>query len=156
FQGQVLRWGISESPLVLGNSVIVTPGGRGAAVVALDKMTGKVLWKSQSDEAGYSSPIAFDGDRKVVVFTGEGAIGLDAKNGELLWRYNKVSNRTANIATPIVHDGYVFLSSDYGTGCALLKLAPQNNSGAAAEVYFNKEMRNHYSTSVLVGDYLYG
>ena len=158
FRGGVPHWGISESPLVEGDRVIVTPGGSGAAVVALEKMTGKVLWQSQSDRAGYSSPIAFDagGARKVVAFTGEGAIGLDMKNGELQWRYNKVSNRTANIATPIVHNGHVFLSSDYGTGCALLKLAPSGGSVSASEVYFNREMRNHYSTSVLVGDYLYG
>ena len=74
-------------------------------------------------------------------------------NGELQWRYDKVANSTANItATPIVHDGHVFLSSDYGTGCALLKFAP-----GASEVYFNRDMRNHYSTSVLIpGDYVYG
>jgi len=154
FHGQVLHWGISESPLVDGDRVIVTPGGAGAAVVALDKMNGKVLWTSQSDQAGYSSPMAFDsgGSRKVVVFTGEAAIGLDFNSGRLLWRYDKVANRTADIATPIVHDGEVFLSSDYGTGCALLKVS----ANGASEVYFNRDMRNHYSTSVLVGDYLYG
>jgi outer membrane protein assembly factor BamB len=154
FHGQVLHWGISESPLVDGDRVIATPGGAGAAVVALDKMNGKVLWTSQSDQAGYSSPVAFDvaGSRKVVVFTGEAAIGLDLNSGRLLWRYERVANRTADIATPIVHDGQVFLSSDYGTGCALLKVS----AGGASEVYFNREMRNHYSTSVLVGDYLYG
>lgn len=158
FHSRVLHWGISESPLVDGDRVIVTPGGPGAAVVALDKTSGKVLWQSQSDQAGYSSPVAFDagGARKVVVFTGEAAIGLDLKNGDLQWRYNKVSNRTANIATPIVHDGEIFLSSDYGTGCALLKVAANGGSMSASEVYFNREMRNHYSTSVLVGDYLYG
>ncbi len=154
FHGQVLHWGISESPLVDGDRVIVTPGGSGAAVVALDKMNGKVLWTSQNDQAGYSSPVAYDagGSRKVVVFTGEAAIGLDFNSGRLLWRYERVANRTADIATPIVHDGQVFLSSDYGTGCALLKVA----AGDASEVYFNRDMRNHYSTSVLVGDYLYG
>jgi outer membrane protein assembly factor BamB len=158
FHSRVLHWGISESPLVDEDRVIVTPGGSGAAVVALDKLSGKVLWQSQSDEAGYSSPVAFDaaGSRKVVVFTGDGAIGLDLKNGQFEWRYNKVSNRTANIATPIVHDGQIFLSSDYGTGCALLKLAVNGRSVTASEVYFNRDMRNHYSTSVLVGDYLYG
>ena len=66
------------------------------------------------------------------------------------------SNRTANIATPIVHDGYVFLSSDYGTGCALLKLAPVAGRLDATEIYFNRDMRNHYRSSVLIGDYLYG
>jgi outer membrane protein assembly factor BamB len=103
--------------------------------------------------------MAFDagGPRKVVVvFTANGAMGLDLNNGEFQWRYDKVSNRTANIATPIVHEGYVFLSSDYGTGCALLKLTPGVRAVAASEVYFNRDMRNHYSTSVLIGDYVYG
>jgi outer membrane protein assembly factor BamB len=154
FHGQVPHWGISESPLVDGDRVIVTPGAAGAGVVALDKTNGKVLWMSQNDQAGYSSPVAFDseGSRKVAVFTGEAAIGLDFNSGRLLWRYERVANRTADIATPIFHDGQVFLSSDYGTGCALLKVS----AGGASEVYFNREMRNHYSTSVLVGDYLYG
>jgi outer membrane protein assembly factor BamB len=143
---------------VEGDRVIVTPGGPGASVVALQKAEGALLWKSQSDPAGYSSPMPYDaaGSRKVVVFTAHGAIALDLKNGELQWRYNKVSNRTANIATPIVHDGYVFLSSDYGTGCALLKLAPVAGRLDATEIYFNRDMRNHYSSSVLIGDYLYG
>jgi len=154
FHGRVLHWGISESPLVDQDRVVVTPGGAGAGVVALEKTTGKVLWMSQSDQAGYSSPVAFDaaGSREIAVFTGEAAIGLDFNSGRLIWRYERVANRTADIATPIVHDGEVFLSSDYGTGCALLKVA----ANGASEVYFNREMRNHYSTSVLVGDYLYG
>jgi len=138
--------------------VIVTPGGPGASVVALEKTRGDLIWKSQSDPPGYSSPIAFDagGSRHLVVFAGRGAIGLGMKNGELEWRYDKVANRTANIATPIVHNGHVFLSSDYGTGCALLKLNPGAGSLTASEVYFNRDMRNHYSSSVLIGDYVYG
>ena len=154
FHGQVPHWGISESPLVDGNRLIVTPGGRGAAVVALDKMNGKPLWQSQSDSAAYSSPMIYDagGARRVVVFTADAAMGLDLASGNLQWRYEHVANGTANIATPIVHGGEIFLSSNYGTGCVLLKAG----SGNAAEVYFNRNMQNHYSTSVLVGDYLYG
>ena len=76
--------------------------------------------------------------------------------GALLWQYPKVANDTANIATPIVYDGYVFVSTDYGTGCALLKLTPEGGGVKASEVYFNRDMRNHYTTSVLLGDYLYG
>lgn len=154
FHARVPHWGISESPLVAGDRVVVTPGGSGAAVVALDKMTGKLLWQAQSDRAGYSSPMLFGaGDvRGVVVFTGDAAIGLDLASGKLLWRYERVANGTANIATPIVRASQIFLSSDYGTGCALLRVA----GGGASEVYFNRDMRNHYSTSVLVGDYLYG
>lgn len=157
FQSQVINWGISESPLVDGNLLIVTPGGRGASVVALNKTSGETIWKSQSDEAGYSSAIAFDlgGIRQIAVLTGDAAIGLNIKNGELLWRYDKVSNRTANVATPIYRDGHVFFSTDYGTGCALLKLTAGDGI-KATEVYFSREMKNHYSSSVLVGDYLYG
>jgi outer membrane protein assembly factor BamB len=158
FGGKSPNWGITESPLVDGDRLIVTPGGPGASVVALAKTSGELVWKSQSDPAHYSSPMPFDigGARKVVVVTARGAMALDMKNGELEWRYDKVANRVANIATPIVRDGHVFLSSDYGTGCALLKLTPGPGSGGVTEVYFNKDMRNHYTTSVLVGDYLYG
>ena len=158
FGGSVPQWGYSESPLVEGDRVIVTPGGRGAAVVALNKATGELIWKSQDDAAGYSSAFPFDfgGTRGLALLTGRAAIGLDMKSGALLWRYANVANRVANIATPIVSDGYVFVSTDYNTGCALLKLTAEGGSVKASEVYFNRDMQNHYTTSVLVGDYLYG
>jgi glucose dehydrogenase len=158
YRGRVPHWGYSESPLVLGDKVIVTPGGPGAAIVALDKNTGAEIWKSQSDPAGYSSPMPFEmgGNQYVVVFTGSGVVGLSAKNGELLWRYDRVSNRVANIATPLVLKDRIFVSSDYGTGCALLKLSAAGGSVKAEEVYFNRDMKNHYTTSVLVGGHLYG
>lgn len=158
FDTDVLHWGMSESPLVDGSNLIVTPGGKGAAIVALDKKTGNTVWKSQSDRAGYSSAITFDlgGIHQMAILTGEAAIGLNLKNGELLWRYDKVSNRTANIATPIYQDGHIFVSTAYGTGCALLKLTPEGGGEKMTEVYFNREMMNHYSSSVLLGDYLYG
>ncbi len=158
FGGSVPNWGYSESPLVDGSRLIVTPGGRGAAIAALDKNTGKAIWKSQSDEAGYSSPTLAElgTHRLLLILTGEAAVGLRADNGELLWRYTNISNRTANIATPIFHNGHAFYSTDYGTGCVLLKLTPSGGSVKATEAYFNREMRNHYSSSVLVGEYLYG
>ena len=158
YGGRVPYWGISESPLVDGSNLIVTPGGPGAAIVALDKKTGNLVWKSQSDPAGYSSAITAEvgGIRQIIVFTGDGVVGLRANNGVLLWKYDKVSNRTANIATPIFHDGFVFVSSAYGTGCALLKLTAEGGTVKASEVYFSKEMQNHYSTSVLVDGNAYG
>ena len=158
FGARNLNWGISESPLIDGDLIFVNPGGSEASIVALHKRTGNVVWKSQSDEAGYSSSIMVNvgGIKHIITFTGEGVVGLRANNGELLWRYSRVSNSTANIATPIYRDGYVFLSSDYGTGCALLKLTAEGGGIKATEVYFSREMKNHYSSSVLVGDYLYG
>jgi outer membrane protein assembly factor BamB len=154
FGGSVPNWGISESPLIDGEHLIIVTGGRGASVVALNKRTGEPVWRSQSDPAAYSSAILADvgAVRQVLAFTASGAVGLRANNGELLWRYDNVANRVANIATPIFQNGHAFFSSDYGTGCALLRLQPQT----ATEVYFNREMKNHYSSSVLVGDHLYG
>lgn len=158
FNGSVPRWGISESPLIDGNRLIVIPGGSAGAVVALDKRNGAVLWKSQSEPAGYSSvmPMTVGGVRSYVAFTGRGVLGLSADTGELFWRYDRAANRTANVATPIVRDGHVFVSSDYGTGCALLKVEAQDKKLRASEVYFSREMRNHHASSVLIGDYLYG
>jgi outer membrane protein assembly factor BamB len=152
FGGSMPNWGYSESPLVEGDRVIVTPGGQGASVVALNKLTGETIWKSGNDGAGYSSPMPYDagGKRNVVVFTQSAVVALDMKTGEQQWRYAQVANRVANIATPIVQNGHVFVSSDYGTGCALLKLP------AGTQVYFHREMKNHYSSSVLVNGTVYG
>lgn len=155
FGASIPHWGYSESPLLDGERLLLVAGGPGASVVALNKNTGAVVWKSQSEEAAYSSAILAQvgAVKQVIVFTSSSVLGLRADNGERLWRYDKVANRTANIATPIFHNNHVFVSSDYGTGCALLKLAP---SGGAQEMYFNTDMKNHHATSVLVGDVLYG
>lgn len=158
FGGRNPRWGLSESPLVTGDRVIVNAGGPGASVVAFNKQNGQVIWKSESDGAAYSSAVLHrvGSIPEVVVFTSERAMGLDSRDGRLLWEYSRVANRVANIATPVVKDNFVFLSSDYGTGAALLRLDPQGNSITATEVYFTRDMRNHHSSSVLLGDHLYG
>ena len=155
FGGSNITWGISESPLVIGNKVLVNAGGPNASIVALNKENGAVIWKSQSDEAGYSSAIALqvNGGTQVVFFTAERALGLDVNDGRLLWEYGRPSNRTANVATPIARGNRVFISSDYGTGGGVIEIKADNK---AQEIYFTKDMRNHHSSSVLVGDYLYG
>jgi outer membrane protein assembly factor BamB len=155
FGGSNITWGISESPLVLGNKVMVNAGGKGASIVALDKANGSLIWKSQSDEAGYSSaiPMELNGTTQVIFFTAERAVGLDAKDGRLLWEYARPANNVANAATPIVRANRVFISSDYGTGGGVVEIKPDNK---AQEIWFTKDMRNHHSSSVLIGDHLYG
>jgi outer membrane protein assembly factor BamB len=156
--GSNINWGLSESPLVLEDRVLVNPGAPGASIVALRKSDGSVLWKSESDEAGYSSAVLHEigGIRQAIFFTGERALGVDVGSGRLLWSYDQVANRTANIATPIVRRNRVFLSSDYGTGAALLELTAADGGITAREVYFTRDMRNHHASSVLVGEHLYG
>ncbi len=160
FGGRNIDWLISESPLIDGNNVIISPGGRSAGMAALDKMTGKTVWVSKelSDRAGYSSPIVADvqGVRTIMTLTGEAGIGVRASDGKLMWRHPAVSNSTANIATPVFFDNKVFYSSDYGTGGALLALRAQNGEVRAQEVYFTRDMQNHHGGLVVVNGYLYG
>ncbi len=160
FGGRNPRWLISESPLIDGDRLIVTPGGEGASIVALDKAAGKTVWttKDLSDEAAYSSCIAADigNVRTIVGFTGRAGVGVRASDGKLMWRYERVSNRTANIATPIVYDNKVFYTSDYDTGCALLGLKAEGGEVKAQEIYFSREMMNHHGGVVLLNGYLYG
>jgi len=160
FRGRNIQWLISESPLIDGNNVIVTPGGRNATLAALDKKTGTTVWTSNglSDEAGYASPIAADvqGVRVLMTLTGEAGVGVRASDGKLMWRYPRVANNTANIATPVFFNDKVFYTSNYGTGAALLALSAQGGEVKAREVYFTTDMQNHHGGVVLVNGYLYG
>jgi outer membrane protein assembly factor BamB len=160
FGGSNPGWLISESPLIDGDRVIVTPGGRGAGIVALDKMTGKEIWRAKdlSDGAGYSSAIAADigGVRTIMNFTSRAAVGVRASDGKLMWSNSSAANGTANCTTPVFADGKVFFTSDYGTGAALLGLSAQSGEVKAQELYFTREMKNHHGGVVLLNGYLYG
>jgi len=160
FGGRNIGWLLSESPLVDGNQVVVTPGGRGAGMAALDKMTGKTIWttKELSDQAGYASPIVADvqGVRTYMTLTAEAGVGVRASDGKLMWRYEAAANDTANIATPVYQDNKVFYSSAYGTGGALLALRTEGGEVRAQEQYFTRDMQNHHGGLVLVNGYLYG
>ncbi len=160
FDGNNITWGISESPLIDGELVLVTPGGKKATVAALNKMTGQVAWTSKDpnndvEPAGYASIISYHvgQQRQMATLTSRGAYAFDPKDGKFLWRYDQVANGTANITTPVAHDGYVFFTTDYGTGCALIRVGPD---GIGKEVYFNKNMKNHHGGVVLDKGHLYG
>lgn len=170
WNGQMMSgWGFSESPLVDGPWVVCTPGGKEAMIVALDKMTGEQVWASAApdlpgnaqgrDGAGYSSLVISHGGgvKQYVQVVGRGVLGVRAADGKLLWTYNDVANRTANIPTPIVSGDYVFASTGYGAGAALLRLAKDGDGVKAEEVYFlsGDKFQNHHGGMVLVGDYLY-
>jgi len=164
FNGRMMTsWGYSESPLVDGDKVIVTPGGSESTLVALDKKTGEVIWKAavpQGDAAGYSSVVVTEvgGVRQYVQLLERGIVGIAAKDGRFLWRYNRVANGTANIPTPIVKGDLVFCSSGYNTGAALLRIVPAGTGRfRVEEKYFLPAniFQNHHGGMVLVGDYVY-
>jgi outer membrane protein assembly factor BamB len=158
FGGTTPYWGYSESPLVIGDRIVLNAGGRKASIVAVNKADGKTLWQNHNDAAGYSSPMLLRTGslQQVVFFTGQRALAVDPRDGRLLWSYDRASNNTANIATPIIRGNRVFFSSDYGTGAALLDVKAAGNVASAQEVYFTREMRNHHASSVVVGDHIYG
>ena len=160
FRGSNPYWLLSESPLIDGNLVIVTPGGRGAGVVALDKMSGMTVWTSKdlSDGAGYASPIVADvgGVRTIMTFTADAGVGVRASDGKLMWRNSTAANGTANIATPVYSDGKVFFTSSYGAGAALLGLRASGGEVRAQEIYSTRDMKNHHGGVVLVNGYIYG
>ena len=160
FGGSQLPWMISESPLVDGPHVVVSPGGRGAGMVKLDKMTGKTVWTSKelSDTAGYSSITVADvqGVRTYMTFTARAGVGVRASDGKLMFSYPKAANNVANIATPVYLNNKVFFSSAYGAGGGLLALSAKDGEVAATEVYHTPNMRNHHGGMVVVDGHLYG
>lgn len=166
FKGRMMSsWDYSESPTIDGNKLICTPGGDDAALIALDKTNGEVIWKTpikNAGGAGYASVVIAEvgGIRQYITLlgAGQGLVGVDAKDGKFLWNYPKIANGTANIPTAIVKGDLVFTSTGYGTGAALLQLIPDENGIKAKEVYFlpGNKLQNHHGGMVLLGDYIFG
>ncbi len=162
FGGRVPQWGYSESPLIDGTKVIVTPGNGQATLVALNKMTGAPVWTSQvpgRNGAAYSSCLvaAVDGQKQYIQFLSGGVVGVSASDGKFLWHYDTPANGSGICCSmPIYRDHQVFAASSYRTGGGLANLPAGGGGAAASEVYFTPQMQNHHGGMVLVGDYLYG
>ncbi|MBL8820528.1 MAG: PQQ-like beta-propeller repeat protein [Planctomyces sp.] len=160
-------WGFSESPLIDGEKVLCTPGGEDAAVVCLDKMTGKDIWTCKpsfeggggAPGAGYSSIVISNaaGVKHYVQLTGQGVLGIDAESGKQLWSYTRVANGVANIPTPVVDGNFVFVSTAYNAGTALLELKKSGKGIQAEEKYFieAKDFNNHHGGMILHKGHIY-
>ena len=161
FDGKPGDWAYSESPLIDGNSLICTPGGSEATLVALDKKTGALIWKCAvpaGDDAAYASPIVSDsaGTRQYVQMLKKGLVGVEAKTGKFLWRYDKtVSRYGANIPSPVASDGFIY-SAGAGTGGALIKLKTVEGAIQPEQVYFSPKLPTAIGGDVKLGDLLYG
>lgn len=161
FGGQNLAWGICESVLVDENRLICTPGGSTATLVALDRQTGAVVWKTllpEKDRASYASSAIAEvgGIRQYVQVTASGTVGVRADTGEFLWRENSAANATANCSSPLVAGNFVFSSSNYGTGGALVKLSASDSTVKAERVYHTHDLTSHHGDMVIVDGLLYG
>ena len=157
------RWGMSENVLIDGDRVICTPGGEVASIIALDKMTGNVVWecKELTQQSCYCNPIVIThgGRRLLVTMLADSVVGLDAATGKLLWHddfdeYHVDRRRLVNANTPIYHDGRLYTTSGYENGGALLQLSPDGTS--VKRLWTDAMLDVHHGGVVLVDGYLYG
>ncbi|HJP93645.1 MAG TPA: PQQ-binding-like beta-propeller repeat protein [Pyrinomonadaceae bacterium] len=160
FGGKPGEWAYAESPLVDGDLVVITPGGAEATMVALNKKTGALVWKSAipgGDPAGYASAIVVQGGgrKQYVQLLSKGLVGVDAKTGQFLWRYAEVAKGPAQYFTPVARDEYVY-GGALGVGGGLVRLKTDGDRTAAEQVYFIRGLPNGLGGAVLVGDHLYG
>ena len=161
FGAKVPGWNFSESPLVDGEKVVCTPGGDSTLMVALKKTTGDVIWKCvppnprETGVVGHASVVISQGAgvRQYVTLTTRGVVSVAAEDGKFLWVYHRVANGTANIPTPVVEGDFVFVSTAYGAGAALLKLSKTDDGVKAAEEYFldAKVFQSHHGGFLRVG-----
>lgn len=168
FGSRVPAWGFTDSPLIDGEKVICVPCSSKGAVAALNKDTGKEIWRTAiasgvGGGAGYSSPIkaTIAGKAMYVVLLGDraGVVGLDAESGKVLWQYTgkAAAGGVAQIPIPVIHKDTVWVSCGYGGGSALLQINKSGDKFTAKElrVFKADELKNHHGGMVQVGDYIY-
>jgi outer membrane protein assembly factor BamB len=164
FGGKMGNWAYAESPLVDGDNVVCTPGGSTATMLCLNKKTGEAVWKCAvpgGDDAGYASIVigSVGSSKEYIQLTGKGVIGVEAKTGKFLWRFDgTVGGRGPNIGTPVFHDGLVFTSTaGMGGGQGgVARIKVDGETVTAEKVWVSKEAGNHIGGFVRVGDHLYG
>lgn len=159
--GTVLRRGYGASPLAWNGAVIITLGGKGQGLAALDQTTGEVLWKRQDLDNSPSSPllIEVDGHQQLVAFVNDEVVAVDPRDGDLLWRHRHPSGAAYNISTPLwdPERHLLFLSSAYGGGGRVLRLGTTAEGGAeVTEVWHHSRFNLHFTNGVLLGDHVYG
>jgi len=152
--GRKPTWDYSMSVLIDGKKVIVVPGAGKGTVAALDAATGRTLWQGGGgDIPGYATPVlaTINKVRQYVVFTGKSLIGVDPNNGKLLWRCPWDTTHDVNAAAPIVSGNRIFITSDYGKGCALVEV-----TGKTAKIKWqHRSIQSHFSTPILSNGFLY-
>jgi outer membrane protein assembly factor BamB len=157
-----LGWGYNGSPLVDGDRLVCVPGGSKGTLAALDKRTGKVIWRSTelTDQAAYTSPMPLEvgGVRQYVILTNPGLAGVSAADGQLLWRHKRTQPYgTEVVNTPLVRGDLIYTTVAAGNGgCEVVRVERDGDGFKAAPVWSNKNLMNHHGNVVLVGDHVYG
>jgi outer membrane protein assembly factor BamB len=159
FGGSIMSgWMFSESPLLDGDHVVCTPGGKKGTVVALKKETGDLVWQSSglTDQAAYASLVPADigGKKQYLILTAANVAGIEASTGTVLWKHAR-KGKVAVIPDPVYKDGILFVASGYGVGCNGFKVTADGGTYKIEEIYSSDKIINHHGGVLLVGDYLY-
>lgn len=151
---QPLTWGQASNPLIVADTIYVQGGKGGALCVAVDKNTGKITWKSGNAVGGYAKPVMIQpgGKDLLAIFGGDAIHTVDPKDGKIVWSFPWKTNYEVNAATPLYSDGKLFITSNYGAGCALFDLTAVGGKKA----YANHEIQSRFQTPIMEGDILYG
>jgi len=158
YDGRNIVWGITENLLVDGDKLICTPGGKEANVIALNKNSGKLIWKSKGngEKSAYCSPALIKWANKniFVTMTENHILGIDAADGKLLWKHQQTNQYSVHANTPLYDDGFLYCVSGYGKGGVMLKLSDDGNS--ITEVWRNTSLDNRIGGVVLLDGKIYG
>ncbi len=159
-------FGMSGSPLIVNEFVVVSPGGKTGSLVAYDQKTGARVWARGNAGTSYSSPqyAAFREYPQILNFNAEGLYGHDVDSGKILWSYPWVSNPAErnNVCQPVVliddaeAPSQVFIASGYGMGCALLEIIPSGTTFDVRKRWSNKNLKAKFSSVVRRGTHVYG
>jgi outer membrane protein assembly factor BamB len=158
FDAKNIRWGLNESLLIVGDKLIVTPGGETHNIVALNKANGNLIWSSKGDGtlSSYCSPLYLSDQEvpQVVTMTASHIIGVDVANGNVLWKHPHENIRKIHPNTPVYHDNMLLCTSGYGKGSVMLRLT--NGGRSVEKVWRSDDLETKTGGVVKIGDYAYG
>lgn len=158
YGGRNITWGVTENLLIDDNKLFVTVGGSDNNILALDRNTGKLVWKSKGngEKSAYGSPMLIQiANRKILVtMTEKSILGIDVSNGNLLWSHEHTNQWAVHPNTPVYKDGYLYCVSGYGSGGVMLKLS--DDGGNVKEIWRNNTLDNKMGGVVEINDRIYG
>ena len=158
FKGKAGNWGYAETVTIDGGNLLCMPGGSDALIIALDKKTGKKVWASEGikDDASYCSGalITHKEKRQYLTMSAKNALGLDPATGKILWNFEHITKYDINPITPVYKDGFIYITSGYGSADAMIKLS--DDGASASQVWSSKKLDCQLGGVVLVDGYVYG
>lgn len=158
FDGSNIRWGVTENLVIENEKLFCTPGGEEASIVALNKKNGALIWKSaaKGEKSAYCSPalLKLKGRNLLVTHTQHSIVGIDTKNGKMLWSVDHPNKYSIHPNTPVYKDGYLYCFSGYGKGGVMIQLS--EDGASAKELWRNDKLDNQMGGAILLDGKIYG